>query len=93
MPATLFWMLGTAAVAAEALPSALASSCTTCHAAPHAQSIPALTNDAATLRKQLIDLRDGGQAGTTMPRLLQGLSDEDVGALVRELTPARRDTP
>lgn len=90
MFATLFWMLGTASVAADALPSALASNCTTCHAAPKAQSIPTLSRDAATLRKQLIGLRDGELTGTTMPRLLQGFSDAEVDALVHELT---RQTP
>lgn len=93
MPATLFWMLGTAAAAANALPSALASNCATCHVAPKAQSIPKLSNDADTLRRQLTGLRDGELPGTTMPRLLQGLSDADVDALVRELTTAGRDTP
>ena len=48
---------------------------------------------AATLRRQLLALSDGEQAGTTMPRLLHGLSDHEVEALVRELTATWRDTP
>ena len=89
----VFWMFAAAAVSSDALPSALGSSCATCHAAPQARSIPKLTNDAATLRRQLLALRDSEQAGTTMPRLLHGLSDHEVEALVRELTATWRDTP
>ena len=89
----VFWMLAAAVASTDALPSALGSSCATCHAVPKAESIPELTKDAATLRRQLLALRDGEQAGTTMPRLLHGLSDQEVEALVRELTATWCDTP
>lgn len=75
------------------LPTALGLSCRTCHGVGENTAIPALPRDAAGLQRQLRELRDGKRQGSTMPRLLQGLSDEDIAHLARELTAAQEPAP
>ncbi len=79
-----------APVAAQAPSSSLPLSCVLCHHAQAGAAVPPLPTDAARLAQELRAFRDGTREGVAMPRLLQGLDDAALDALVRDLVVMQR---
>jgi cytochrome subunit of sulfide dehydrogenase len=71
--------------------AALANACAACHGAEGRSkgAIPPLTakSDQA-LREAMRGFRDGTRPGTVMNRLMQGLTDDDIDAIVVYFVPS-----
>lgn len=74
------------AVAGERWPPG-ASSCGGCHAAPRAASAPPPldTLSADAIAAALAGFRTGARAGTVMPRIAKGFSEEESRAIAAAL--------
>ena len=74
-------------LAGERLPPG-AASCFGCHAAPRAEGAPSPldTMSAEAIAQALAAFRSGARAGTVMPRIAKGFSEEESRAIAQALS-------
>lgn len=71
----------------------LAATCATCHSLPaHDASAPAplTAMSAGSIGQALRAFREGRRAGTVMPQLMRGYTDEEIDAIAAWLAVTRR---
>jgi cytochrome subunit of sulfide dehydrogenase len=76
------------AAAAPAAGRVLVATCTGCHGqnGKSAGAIPTLAGQSETqIRQAMLDYKNDRRAGTMMNRHAKGFSDEEIGAIAREI--------
>ena len=83
-----FAVLGQAAAAGGAAPSALADACAPCHGTDGRSpgAIPALSGkSAAYITQRMLEFKAGARQGTVMNRIAKGYDDDEIDAIAQHL--------